>query len=99
MKRVPLADTLTALIQAVEPPEQSGLRVMEAEFDLPLEVFATVADGRLVLHAAPPYTRWRSGVEPTIHRGRLTARMVPNHRHGRSEAPDPVREGTNDGRQ
>ncbi len=44
---VELAETLTALVEAISPPPGT-LVVTEAELDVPLEIATATVDGRLV---------------------------------------------------
>jgi hypothetical protein len=62
-----LGDTLIELTAAVAPDDSTGLIVTGAELTVPLEVRLARTDGRLVLLAQPPFTRWRSGFLPTTH--------------------------------
>ena len=66
-----LADTLIALVDSVRPPPDSGLVVTEAELEIPLEVGGAVRDGKLIVFASPPHTRWKSGMLPQVHMGRI----------------------------
>lgn len=69
-----LSETLEDLIGAVIAPEDVGLSLTEAEFDLPVEVrLATGPDGGLILLAEPSSVRWHSGFEAVVHRLRLVA--------------------------
>jgi hypothetical protein len=71
-----LSETLEDLIGAVAAPDDVGLSLTEAEFDLPVEVrMATGPDGALILLAEPSSVRWRSGFEAVVHRLRLVASM------------------------
>ncbi len=72
MSRPPLHRTLTSAVDALAPPEGSGLVVTDLELDLPLEL--TVArgrDGRPVVCGGAPHTRWVSGVLPAVHLAHL----------------------------
>jgi hypothetical protein len=71
-----LSDTLIALVSAIEPPDGTGLVVTEAEIELPLEVQSAVSEGRLVLLATPPHSRWRSGFLPVSQPGKLHIVLV-----------------------
>jgi hypothetical protein len=64
---IPLADTLVALVESLEPPEGSGLAISAATLDVPLEGW--VADGRErpIFLASVPHTRWISGFLPSVH--------------------------------
>ena len=71
MTRMPLADTLTALALGATP-SHDHLQVEEAELRVPLLVsLERGADGPVFL-AQPPWSAWRSGVEPVAHMARLT---------------------------
>jgi len=63
-----LADTLIALVDAIEPPPGTGLFVTEALLEVPLEVEGAIENQKLIFYAAPPYTRWISGIMPAVHR-------------------------------
>jgi hypothetical protein len=71
-----LSDTLTALVQAIEPPPGVGLVVTEAEIELPLEIQSAVSDGRLIFLATPPHSRWKSGFLPAAYPGKLHIVLV-----------------------
>jgi len=66
-----LSDTLIALVQALEPPPETGLLITEAEIELPLEVHSALADGRLIFLATPPHSRWKAGFLPGTQLGKL----------------------------
>ena len=68
---VELANTLIALVEAMEPPPGAELYVTAAEIDLPLEVSGAVYQDRLIFLACPPLTIWKSGVLPTVHKSTL----------------------------
>ena len=78
MQRPELANTLVDLVTAIEPPPGSGLAVTGAELDVPLEVVPAVRDGRLVILASPPHSRWRSGFLPQVHGARLVIASAPS---------------------
>ena len=63
---IPLAETLVALVESLDPPEDSGLVVSAATLDVPLEGW--VVDGRdaPVFLASVPHTRWVSGFLPAV---------------------------------
>jgi hypothetical protein len=63
-----LADTLIALVDGIEPPAGTGLFVTEALLEIPLEVAGAVENEKLIFYAAPPHTRWISGILPVVHR-------------------------------
>jgi len=63
---IPLADTLVALVESLEPPEGSGLAVSAATIDVPLEGWVVEHDTRVVFVASVPHTRWKSGFLPPV---------------------------------
>jgi hypothetical protein len=63
-----LADTLIALVDSIEPPPGVGLFVTEAMLEVPLEIAGAVENDKLIFYAAPPHTRFKSGILPTVHR-------------------------------
>ena len=71
MNRPELSETLLALVQGILAAPESGLVVEHAELEVPLEVVGGVEEGRLVIRASPPFTRWKSGVLPPVHLSRL----------------------------
>ena len=71
MTRWTLADTLTALVEGVTP-EHADLAVESAEIALPLLVTMEHGPSGPVFRAQPPYSAFRSGVEPVAHRARLS---------------------------
>jgi len=74
MHRIELADTLIALLEAMEAPPGLGLSVVEASLEMPMEVLGIEVGGRLVFYAAPAHSRWKSGVLMPLQRSAL--RMV-----------------------
>jgi hypothetical protein len=64
---IPLAETLVALVESLDPPEESGLVVSSATLDVPLEGW--VVDGRdaPIFLASVPHTRWRFGFLPPVN--------------------------------
>ena len=76
MRQIQLAETLIALLEGIEPPDESGLIVTEAEMDVPMEVSGVLIHDSMVFFAAPPHTRWKSGVLPQIHRATLRVELV-----------------------
>jgi hypothetical protein len=66
-----LADVLLALVESVQAPRDVGLVVTEADLDIPLEVASAMRDGTLVFYGSAPHTRWKSGILPPVHLGRL----------------------------
>lgn len=71
-----LSETLAELVESVSSPPGSGLVVTEAEIDLPLEVWGAVRGGELVFYGHPPHTRWKTGVLPPVHMGRLRVELI-----------------------
>ena len=63
---IPLADTLVALVDSLEPPAESGLAVSAATLDVPLEGWVVEHDTRVVFVASVPHTRWMSGFLPPV---------------------------------
>ncbi len=59
------------MVDALTPPEGSGVHITEAEIDLPLEVSGAEHRGKLIFLASPPHTLWISGVLPRVHRSTL----------------------------
>jgi hypothetical protein len=70
MSRPTLADTLTALAFGAAP-QHPHLVVEEAEISLPLLVWIEAAPDGPCFYAQPPWSAFRSGVEPVPHRARL----------------------------
>jgi len=77
MNRIELAETLVALVESVAPPPATGLVVTEASLEIPMEVIGLVRNESLVFLAAPPHSRWKSGVLPPVHRTTLRIELVP----------------------
>jgi hypothetical protein len=63
---IPLAETLVALVESLEPPEESGLVVSAATLDVPLEGWVVDARDAPVFLASVPHTRWLSGFLPAV---------------------------------
>jgi hypothetical protein len=70
MSRRTLSETLTALALGAAP-DHPHLVVEEAEISLPLLVRMEAGPDGLRFHAQPPWSAYRSGVEPVAHRARL----------------------------
>ena len=68
MHRIELAETLIALVEALAPPAGSGLYVSEALLEVPMEISGMLIQGSMKFFAAPPHSRWKSGVLPRVHR-------------------------------
>jgi hypothetical protein len=71
-----LSETLLQLVASVQAPPGSGITVTEALIEIPLEVQGAVRSGELVFFATPPHSRWKSGVLPEVHLGRLLIELV-----------------------
>ncbi len=76
MHRLELAETLIALVEAIEPPPSSGLIVTEALLEVPMEISSVLIKDRLIFFAAPPHSRWKAGVLPPTHRTVLRMELV-----------------------
>lgn len=76
MRRATLADTLTALA-AGAMPDHPHLHVEEAEISLPLIVLMEAGPEGPRFFAQPPWSPFRSGVEPVAHRARLRLAADP----------------------
>ncbi len=70
MRRLTLAQTLIALVEGATPA-YPGMAVEEAEIDLPLIVTLEWGGKGPVFRAQPPFSAYRSGVEPVMHRTRI----------------------------
>jgi hypothetical protein len=66
-----LADSLIALVEALIPPAGSGLVVTDADVEVPLEIFTALHGDELILLGSPGHSRWKTGVLPPVHLGRL----------------------------
>jgi hypothetical protein len=67
----PLAETLTGLVESLEPPADSGLTLTGATLDVPLEGWVVPVHGTPVFLASLPHTRWRSGFLPPVQLGHV----------------------------
>lgn len=76
MTRISLADTLTALAQGATPAHES-LSVESAELSLPLIVRMERGPSGPLFFAQPPWSAYRSGVEPVTHRMRFSLHSEP----------------------
>jgi len=76
MPNIELAEMLVALIESVQAPHETGLLVTEAELDVPLEVTGGERRGELIIFGAVPHSRWKAGVLPPAHRGRLRVELI-----------------------
>jgi hypothetical protein len=76
MARPELHRTLVAAVEAVSPPDGSGLVVTEVELTLPLELVAGSRSGRPVIAGTVPHTRWRSGVLPEVHTAHVHIALI-----------------------
>jgi hypothetical protein len=68
---IPLADTLIALVESLEPPEGSGLTVSAATIDVPLEGWVVSEHEQPIFLASVPHTRWMSGFLPAVQMAHL----------------------------
>ena len=84
MSRLNLSQTLTALIEGVTP-DHPMLVIEEANIALPLLVRMERGPDGPVFLAQPPYSAFRSGVEPVAHLARIRIEAVAT-----PLAPDPV---------
>ena len=75
MSRMTLSDTLTALALGVDPGHDI-VSVEEAEISLPMIVRMERGPDGPQFFAQPPWSAYRSGVEPVAHRARLTFGQV-----------------------
>ena len=73
---MPLAETLIQLVEGVMPPSGSNIIVTEADIEIPLEVQSTMRNGEITFYAMPPHSRWKSGVLPEVHMGRLRIELT-----------------------
>ncbi|HEX3455578.1 MAG TPA: hypothetical protein VHS03_13200 [Gaiellaceae bacterium] len=71
MTGIPLSETLAALVESIEPPDGSGLRIESATLDVPLEIGVASSRHGPVFLAGLPFTRWQSGVLPVVHTAHL----------------------------
>lgn len=71
MMSIPLAETLTALVESIEPPPGSGLAIERASLEVPIEARLEPTPRGLVLVGSLPHTRWQSGLLPAVHRVQL----------------------------
>ena len=86
MSRATLSDTLTALALGADPGHEF-LAVEEARISLPMIVRMERGPDGPVFFAQPPWSAFRSGVEPVAHRARLVFGQVPNHDQAARAAP------------
>lgn len=63
----PLAETLVALVESLQPRHGSGLVVEHATLDIPLEGRVDATPRGAVFSASLPHTRWLSGFLPPVH--------------------------------
>jgi len=74
-----LSETLVGLAGSVAPPPGTGLVVTEAEFRMPLEIRTTIREGRLLILAQPPHSRWKSGFLPATHMSQVRISAEAGH--------------------
>ena len=90
MTRMMQSDTLIALIEGVTP-EQPYLGIDEAEIELPMMVRMVHGRDGPAFVAHPPYSAYRSGVEPVVHRTRIRIKREQTPTGGPTENPaDPA---------
>jgi hypothetical protein len=82
MPATTLDETLLALIEAVRPPDGSGITVTEVEMDVPLEASVAVEEGKIVVYAGVPHSRWVSGFLPRVHLSHLRVELTDEAAHG-----------------
>lgn len=69
--------TLIALISALEPGSHPDAPdVVEAELDVPMEVWIGQHGGRLTAFAGPASSRWETGVMAPVHHVHITATVM-----------------------
>jgi len=85
-----LSETLVALIESLQAPPGSGLVITGATMEVPMEVGSARQGDRLVFYGTVPHTRWKSGVLPVTHLGRLRIELVsdPGGNTGLGRAPE-----------
>jgi len=76
MQRIELSETLLALLDACQSDPGAGVFITEVVLDVPIEIAGVVERDRLVFFAAPPHTRWKSGVLPAVHRALLRMELI-----------------------
>lgn len=89
MTRATLSQTLTALAEGASP-RHDHLTVDEAEIVLPMLVSVERGPDGPVVIAHPPYSAFRSGVEPVAHRARLVFASVPTPAQPVPSGADPA---------
>jgi hypothetical protein len=75
-RRATLADTLTALADGATPLHDM-LHIAEAELSLPLIIRMERGPDGPLFFAQPPWSAFRSGVEPITHRMRFSLQATP----------------------
>jgi hypothetical protein len=79
MIRHELADTLVSLVAGLKAPPTARITIVEADLEVPLEICSGLQDGRLMFYASPPHSRWKAGVLPPVHTGRLRIELADQH--------------------
>jgi hypothetical protein len=74
-----LSETLASLAGSIMPAPGTGLVVTEAEIQVPLEIRTAVRQGKLLIFAQPPHTRWKSGFLPATHMSQVRIGAEPDH--------------------
>lgn len=70
-----LSQTLIELLESVNPPDNSGLIVTEAEIDVPLETSGAVQKGELIFLANVAHSRWKAGFLPPVTMTKIRFRL------------------------
>ena len=73
-----LAETLIAIVESIAPPAGTGLVVTEVDVEVPLEVYSGRVGSDLVFFGGVPHSRWKSGILPQVHLGKLRIELVPD---------------------
>lgn len=77
MRRPELHTTLLQMIEALQPPiDNNAVVTTAAELDAAVEVTFAYRAGALVAHAAPPASRFVSGVQNSVHHMRISAALM-----------------------
>ncbi len=76
MARYDLHETLSAFLEALDVPPESGLVVDEAELNIPLEISVVEENGALRVYAQPSSSIYHSGFESLVHKTSLIAGTI-----------------------
>ena len=87
--RPTLSETLTALIDGVNP-DHPDLIIQDAEISLPLLVRMEYGRDGPIFRAQPPFSAFRSGVEPVAHMAhiRMHQTVIPEADPSTSDPPN-----------